>query len=154
MADATIGALRVVLGADTGTFEDGLKRAEKLLGTFGKNVTTIASGIGLEKIVEKSVAAMVGSITEGFERIDKIGKEAQKVGIGVEAFSGLILSAELADVSMETLSTSLGKLSKNMVETSQGTGEAQKTFEALGITVTKTDGTLKSADQVLIELAD
>src|SRR5262245_11989975 len=154
MADATIGALRVVLGADTGTFEDGLKRAQSSLGTFAKNVGTIAAGIGLERIIEKSVELAVHSVKEGFQRIDAIGKEAQKTGIGVEAFSGLILSAELADVSMQTLSTSLGKLSKNMVETSQGTGEAQKTFQALGITVTNTDGTLKSADKVLIELAD
>jgi len=154
MADATIGSLRVVLGADTGTFEDGLKRAQSSLATFGKNVATIAAGIGLERIIEKSVELAVHAVKEGFQRIDAIGKEAQKTGIGVEAFSGLILSAELADVSMQTLSTSLGKLSKNMVETSQGTGEAQKTFEALGISVTNTDGTLKTADKVLIELAD
>src|SRR5262245_19519129 len=153
MADATIGALRVVLGADTGTFEDGLKRAQSSLSTFAKNVGTIAAGIGLERIIEKSVELAVHAVKEGFQRIDAIGKEAQKTGIGVEAFSGLILSAELADVSMQTLSTSLGKLSKNMVETSQGTGEAQKTFEALGISVKNTDGTLKSADQVLIEIA-
>jgi len=153
MADATIGALRVVLGADTGTFEDGLKRAQSSLSTFAKSVGTIAAGIGLERIIEKSVESAVHAVKEGFQRIDAIGKEAQKTGIGVEAFSGLILSAELADVSMQTLSTSLGKLSKNMVETSQGTGEAQKTFEALGISVKNTDGTLKSADQVLIEIA-
>jgi hypothetical protein len=154
MADATVGALRVTLGADTAAFEDGLKNAQSALSNFSKNVATIASGIGLEKIIEKSMQFVVSTISEGFDRIDKIGKEAQKTGVGVEAFSGLMLSADLADVSMQTLSNSLGKLSKNMVDTSIGTGEAKKTFDALGISVTDSSGTLKSADQVLIEVAD
>src|SRR5262245_37938639 len=153
MADATIGALRVVLGADIGTFEDGLKTAQGALGSFAKKITEIAGGIKLEKIIDKSIKLAVDAVTEGFHRIDAVGKEAQKVGIGVEAFSGLILSAELADVSMETLATSLGRLSKNMAETAAGTGEAEKTFRALGISVTNTDGTLKTSDQVLTEIA-
>jgi hypothetical protein len=153
MADATVGALRVTLGADTARFEDGLKRSESAMASFGKNIGTIAAGIGLERIIEKTMTFVVGTFTEGFERIDKVGKEAQKAGVGVEAFSGLQLSAELADVSMQTLTTSLGKLSKNMVDTASGTGEAKKTFDALGISVTNTDGTMKSADQVLIEIA-
>jgi hypothetical protein len=153
MADATVGALRVTLGADTARFEEGLSHAEKTLATFGKNIATIAAGIGLERIVENTMRFVVGTFTEGFDRIDKVGKEAQKAGLGVEAFSGLMLSAELADVSMQTLTTSLGKLSKNMVDTSNGTGEAQKTFQALGIEVTNTDGSLKTSSQVLTEIA-
>jgi hypothetical protein len=153
MADATVGALRVTLGADTARFEEGLKSAQSSLASFGKNIATIAAGIGLERIIENTMRFVVGTFSEGFDRIDKVAKEAQKSGLGVEAFSGLMLSAELADVSMQTLSNSLGRLSKNMVDTSNGTGEAQKTFQALGITVTNTDGSLKSASQVLTEIA-
>jgi hypothetical protein len=123
------------------------------MSSFGKNIATIAAGIGLERIIEKTMQFVVGTFVDGFERIDKVGKEAQKAGLGVEAFSGLMLSAELADVSMQTLTTSLGKLSKNMVDTKNGTGEAQKTFDALGISVTNTDGSLKSSSQVLTEIA-
>ena len=153
MADAVIGALRVELGADSARLEDGLKQAQNALSSFARNITNIAAGIGLEKIIEKSVSEAVFFVKDGFERIDKIGKEAQKAGIGVEAFSGLVLSAELADVSMEQLGVSLGKLSKNMVDTSKGTGEAQATFQALGISVTDSNGKLKDAGTVLTEIA-
>jgi hypothetical protein len=154
MADAVIGALRVVLGADTAQFDKGLSDAQKSLSSFGKNIATIASGIGLERIIEKSVSTAVGAVADGFDRIDKLGKEAQKAGIGVDVLSGLQLSAELADVSLETLSRSLSKLNTNMVDASKGTGTAKDTFDALGVSVKNADGSIKSADQVLGSIAD
>src|SRR5262245_22849981 len=126
MADATIGALRVVLGADTGTFEDGLKKAESALGKFGTNVSTIAKGIGLEKIIEKSLTEAIGFVKDSFREIEQIGQEAQKIGVGVEILSGLKLAAELAEVSFEQLSGSLGRFNKHISETASGTGDAEK----------------------------
>lgn len=155
--DAVVGALRVVLGLDTGALEDGIKKATSSLGSFGKAVGTIATGIGLEHAFEKGLEIakeFFEFVIQGFERIDQIGKTAQKTGLDIEQFSGLSVAARLADTDMTSLANTLGKLSKNMADTAKGTGEAQDTFRALGINVTDSSGKLKSAGDVLGEIAD
>lgn len=151
--DSVIGALRVVLGADTAKFEEGLKRATSGLDGFAKRVTTIAAGIGLERVFERLVSEITHSIKKAVEFADVMGKTAQKVGLPVEELTKLRVAAELSDVSMESLSKSLGILSKNIVEAAKGTGEASETFKRLGVEVEKSDGSLKSSNEVLAELA-
>ncbi len=156
--EAIVGALRVVLGMDTASFEDGAKRASGAAESFGTKMAAVFAGVGLERIVERVFEKIVGgfkeTIAHAFEFADNMGKMAQKVGISVEELTGLKLAADLSDVSMESLSTALGKLSKNMVAAGQGTKEAREQFGALGINVKDGSGNLKSATQVLGEMAD
>jgi len=149
-----IGALRVIIGADTAQLEEGLKKTNAALDTFGKRVAAVATGNLLSESIAKTTHAIIEFTKSSFESIDALGKQAQKVGVSVEEFSALSVAATLADVSTESLATGMGKLSKNMLEASKGTGEAQKTFEALGIEVKNSDGTLKSVTQVLDQVAD
>src|SRR5262245_2868678 len=152
--EATIGALRVILGADTAKFEEGMKRAQTGLAQFGKRAAEVGAGIQLQRAVEATFRAIAGSISDAFEQIDKLGKTAQKVGIPVEELSKLNFAATLADVSLDQLATGMGKLAKNMADTAAGTGEAKATFEALGIEVRNTDGSMKSVSDVLVEVSD
>src|SRR5262245_6664057 len=152
--DSVVGALRVVLGMDTASFEDGAKRASKQLDTFGKRVGAFTAGNLLANAIEKAAGAMVDFAKASLETIDTLGKTAQKVGVSVEAFSALNYAADLADVSTEQLSTGLGKLAKNMADTAAGTGDAAKTFDALGISVKNADGSLRPVDDVLADIAD
>lgn len=152
--EAVVGALRVVLGMDTAAFEDGAKKASKGIESFGTQMKAVFAGVGLERIVEQLVSSVIHFTKATFENIDALGKQAQKVGVTVEEFSALNFAAQLADVSTESLSTALGKLSKNMADTAAGTGEAQKQFEALGIKVINADGTMRSVSAVLGDVAD
>lgn len=153
-AGSVIGALRVVLGADIAQYEDGMKRAEKGLNSFGRRMSEIAAGIGLEKVIEKSIAHIVGAMKEGIAQADQLGKMAQKFGVPVEQLSALKHAADLSDVSIETLGKSLGILSKNMNAVASGAkNEAAAAFSALGVSVTDASGNLKSNTQVLTEIA-
>jgi hypothetical protein len=154
MAESVIGALRVVLGLDTAKFQDDLKKSQGALAGFAKSVGTIAAGIGLEKLVEEGFAKLKEAIFGTIEALDKLGKEAQKVGIPVEEFQGLTVAAKLADVSMESLSRSLGILSKNMVEAGKGSGDQIKLFQQLGVSVRNADGTMRSVTDVLADISD
>ena len=58
-ANATIGALRVSLSADTADFETGLRASQAKLGQFGKQVSTQVAGIN------KSLAGIGASILGG-----------------------------------------------------------------------------------------
>lgn len=152
MAAAVIGALRVVLGADTASFEDGLKGAESKLSGFGN---TIAKGAA---VVGTAVAAMgiaIGvAVKHSIDEADKLGKMSQSIGIPVEELSKLKFAADLSDVSLETLGKSVGRLSKAMVEAAAGgAGPATQAFKAMGVQVQNTDGTLRSSSDVLADVA-
>lgn len=149
---AVIGALRVVLGADTAAFDKGLSDAEKRLGSFGAGIGKLAAGIGLA--VAAAAAALGVSIKHAVDEADKLGKMAQKVGVPVDELSKLKHAADLSGVGIDALGTSLGKLSKAMVEAAaKPTSDAALAFRALGISVTNADGTLKSSSQVLTDVA-
>jgi hypothetical protein len=150
---AIIGALRVVLGADTAAFETGLNKARASASSFAASVTKIAAGVGLEHGLEKAVESIVHGFKEAVKSADDMGKAAQKVGLPVEELTKLKFAADLSDVSLESLSAGLGKLSKNMAAVATGSKEQKDHFDALGITVTNADGTLRSVSDVFADLS-
>jgi len=152
--ESVIGALRVVLGLDTAKFQDDLKKSQGLLGSFSEAVGKIAGGITVASLLEKAFDKIKESTLGAFEAIDQLGKTAQKVGIPVEQLSALSVAAKISDVSMESLSKSLGILSKNMVDAAKGGSDMQRQFQALGISVTNADGSMRSVGDVLLDLSD
>jgi len=152
---SVIGALRVVLGADTADFDKGLKSSQSGLASFGKQVAAIAGGISLEKGLDRAITALFGAVRSGIDEADKLNKLSQSIGIPVDELSKLKYAGDLADVSLESLGKSTVKLSKAMTEVAGGgTGPAKQAFDALGISVKNADGTMKSANDVLGEAAD
>lgn len=151
---AVIGALRVNLSADTAAWESGLRRAQGSAQNFASSLTKVFAGLGIAVGIEKVVEGVVHSLKAAVEQADQLGKTAQKVGLPVEELSKLKLAADLSDVSMETLSTSLGKLSKAMVEVARGGGDqAGLALRQLGVSVKSADGSLRSVGDVLADVA-
>lgn len=150
---AVIGALRVVIGADSAALDKGLKDAQSSLARFSssmKNVGLVAAG---------ALAGLVGgtavAIKKAVDNADQLNKLSQSVGLTVEELGKLRYAGELSDVSLEELGKSLVKLSKAMSEVAaKGTGPAAEAFKALGVSVTNSDGTMKSSGVVLEEIAD
>lgn len=154
-ANSVIGALRVVLGADTAALDKGLKDAQGSLASFAKSVTSIAAGIGLEKMLEGFVSSSVAAIKAGIELGDQLNKMSQKAGLSVEELSKLKFAAELSDVSIEALGKSLGKLSKALVAAgSDASSQAGRAFAALGVEVKNADGSLRGSSDVLSDIAE
>jgi hypothetical protein len=153
MADAVIGALRVVLGADTAAFEDGLKKGSRQLSGFEAGVSKSVKALGA---VFASIAiGFAASIKHMINEADKFNKASQKFGVPVEELSALAYAADLADVSFEALGTSLGKLAKNMSAVAGGAqNDAAKAFQVLSISVKNADGSLKSSSEVMGDVAE
>lgn len=124
------------------------KSASSIGNIFGSLQTRIAIGVAA------AATAFGVLIKNAIDAGDQLNKLSQKVGISVETLSTLKYAAQLNDVSISTLQTSLAKLSKNMNDFSQGTGEAKDSFIALGIKVTDGQQNLRNADSILFELAD
>jgi hypothetical protein len=150
---AVIGALRVVLGADTAALDKGLKESQSSLAAFGASVSTgMAAAAAAVAVAAVAIgAAMQSTIND----MDKLSKTSQKLGVPVEQLSALAYAADLSDVSFEALSKSVGKLNKTMVEAAaKPTSEAANAFRALGVSVTDSSGKLKSSDEVMAAVAE
>jgi hypothetical protein len=149
---SVIGALRVVLGADSAQLEKGLKDTSGKLQSFASSIGKIgaAAGAAFGSIAVGMAAAVKGTLNEA----DKLGKMAQSVGVPVEELSALKHAADLSDVSIESLGAAMGRLSRNMMQVAGGVkNDVSQAFAALGISVKSADGSLKSSSQVLTEIA-
>lgn len=101
-----------------------------------------------------AVSGIGVAIKSVLDMADATAKMSQRLGISVEQLSEYRHIAELSGTSFETLAKGVQILSRNMVDTSQGTGEAKEAFKALGINVKETDGKLKDSNTVLLEVAE
>lgn len=152
-SNAKIGALHVSLGLNSAQFETGLKKAGTGLSHFGKKAGLALAGVAA---AAAAAAAALGVAVKGaIDHADTLSKTAQKIGVTTEALSRLEWAAKLSDVSLEGLANGLKKLSQNLFEVGSGAGAtAKRGFDALGISVTKSDGSLRAADDVLADVAD
>lgn len=82
---------------------------------------------------------------------DNVMQMSTQFGLSTDKIQEFQYMAELTDTSLETITGSMTKLTKNMQTASKGTGDRYKAFEQLGISVTNTDGSLRSADEVFNE---
>lgn len=149
---AVIGALRVVLGADTAEFETGLKGAAAKLSNFGASITRIGAIAGVAITAAATAAAM--GVKGTINAFDDLEKTSQRIGVSVEALSALRYAAKLSDVSAETLDKSMGKLAKTVIEAAQGSQTAVFAFRALGINFRDTNGNIKPLSDLLPDLAE
>jgi ABC-type transporter Mla subunit MlaD len=83
-----------------------------------------------------------------------MSKAASKFGIPIEELSRLKYAADLSDVSLQGLGTSVGRLSRNMAEAAGGSKSAAEAFQNAGIQFQNADGSLRSSSDVLADLAD
>ena len=118
------------------------------LAMAGLNKTFAALGILV------SGGAFVGLIKGAIDSADSFGKMADQTGIAANTLQAYVNAGKLAGVSQETIDKGLRRLAQSMREADQGIATYKDSYDALGISVRATDGTLKSSEQVLGEIAD
>ena len=112
---AILGALRVVLGADTAAFEQGFTGAEQTLGDFAKMAESHGKRIGAA--LSAAAAALTFAVGKSLREAEKMGEAAQKIGIPVEALSrAQVRGRTCSGVAFESLQTAMGRFSRNMAD--------------------------------------
>jgi len=102
----------------------------------------------------RSATAFPRLVKGAIDTADALSKTSQKIGISVETLSGLKHGAELAGTSLEGLQTGVARLSGNILDASLGMKTSIRAFKALDVQFKNTDGTLRSTDAVLFDIAD
>ena len=120
------------------------------LGDESSRVKGLLAGLG----VSLSVAGFAAMIKSAIDAADHLNKLSQKIGISVEALSTLRFAAQLSDVSLESLQKGIKSLSQNITEANTGIGDGAQLFQALGISVKNADGSMKSTEDVLLQVAN
>jgi len=164
---APIGALRAELSAGHAQFASDMKKAKNAVKTNASGMAAAMSKVS-KKFTQAATAlnryagfAMVAAtvaagifIKKQIDIADKMGKLAQSTGTTSEYLSSMALVASQGGTTLEVVAKSLNKLSKNMSDVRLNIGEAKDAFEELNIHVTESNGTLRSSDEVMKDIAD
>lgn len=151
------GTLEIEMMANVARLASDMHKAGSAVDSTMNNINKAVSvaqkalgvlGIGL------SVNYFGRMITGAINAQDELAKMSQRVNVSVTSLAGLDHAASLSGSSIESVEKALKTVSTQMFDANNGLKESQRNFQALGINIYETNGALKSADSVMIEVAD
>ena len=84
---------------------------------------------------------------------DRLQKVSLQLGVTVEELEILQFAASQSGVSTDQLNTALQKFTRNVGEAEQGTAAQKEAFEALGVSISDSEGNLKGTSALFSEVA-
>ena len=120
------------------------KNAEKI-NKFMKNAAIGAVGLG---------GGLIAMGINAAKSADDINTLARQTGLSTDEIQKFQYASENIDVSLETLTGSMAKLTKNMQTAKNGSKNTQLAFDELGISITNNEGKLRSNQDVFNEAID
>lgn len=146
-------ATKLVL--NTKNFTQGLNVATKGLGGLKAAVGGV---LGLITKLGLAFTAFGGIITALILRqaqfIDRLGKVSDVIGVNIETLQKFRFAAEQSGIGIDQADVALRRFARRLGEAQRNTGELAPALRRLGIETRNADGTLKSAEEVLLEFAD
>lgn len=134
---------------------EGMKSSMNAMGSLDASSLALAGGFAaVAAAIVKVEKAMISMTKESAAFADNIITLSMQTGQSTQQLQEFAYASELIDVSVDTLQGSLTKLTNNMQDTMNGTGNAKASFEALGVSVTNADGSMRSANDVFYETID
>ena len=148
------GALLVKLGLDSVEFTSGMAKAEYMAGAFIKQMGAAFGGMAQKLGIALSVAGVVAYTKHLVDAADEMYHLSLRTQMTVEDLGGLGLAAEKSGSSLEAIAFVIGRLNVKIGQAQDGTGEAAKSFKAMGIDLFDANHKAKDAVQVFAEMAD
>lgn len=135
---------------------DGMKSSMNAMGSLNAQSLALAGGFAaVAAAIVKVEKAMISMTKESAAFADNIITLSMQTGQSTQQLQEFAYASELIDVSVDTLQGSLTKLTNNMQDTMNGTGNAKASFDKLGVSVINAvDGSMRSANDVFYETID
>ena len=109
----------------------------------------IATGLTAMATAAAAAATALAKMTlDSGKWADDLNTLSKQTGISTEDLQKYQYAASRIDVSVETLTGSMSKLTKNMSNARKGTGDAADAFDMLGVNITNADGSLRDNEEV------
>ena len=146
---ADLAKLVVKLEAESSKLHKELERANRKFDRFGKKASAAAkklrtvfgaaAGLAGIKLIADAMDNMVERVGEAAGRLDDLGKTSRRLGLTAEQLQRIRIQAEAAGVKTEVLDTAFQRFARRI-----GSGDLDKTFRDLNITLRDSEGHLKS----------
>ena len=122
-----------------------------LLDTFTSRAVLaggIVTGLGVV------ASGLISTTRAAAAYINEIKDFTQHTSVAAREASGLAYAAGQNGASVQDLERGLQRLNQKMTEAVNGTGDGARTFRALGLSVTETDGRMKATKDMLLDVVD
>lgn len=137
------------------TLPDGLTKSINSMGSFsGKTVAAMGAAAAAVAVLVKAEKQLMDMTIQAAASADDLLTKSVISGIDPEKLQQLQYASELVDVSTETIIDSQTKLIRSMNAARDGSSDAAKEFQKLGISATDSSGQLRDADTVFYEVID
>lgn len=134
---------------------DSMKSSMNAMGSLDASSLALAGGFAaVAAAIVKAEKAMISMTKESAAFADNIITLSMQTGQSTQQLQEFAYASEMIDVSVDTMQGSLTKLTNNMQDTMNGTGNAKASFDELGVSVTNADGSMRSANDVFYETID
>ena len=118
--------------------------------------TVAAMGVAVAGVMAlvKTVQTLQDETVAAAARADDIMTKATQMNISAQQYQALQYASPFVDVDVDTMASSLQKLTAAMGDAASGSDAAMAKFTALGVSITNTDGTLRDAYDVWLDTMD
>lgn len=150
--EAAMARFESDMGRAARVMEKELKRMEGFAKRHEAEMKKAGQAIGLA--IAAGVGVATAALRQSIDRMDELSKAAQRVQMPTDEFSRLVYAGELADVAMNDIVSSMGRLTRAQAAAAQGNRAQVDAFKALGIEYKNADGSLRSTTEVFRDFAD
>ena len=138
----------------TGEASDAMEEAGQKALTLGDvlkaNIASEAIIAGVKKLASGLKELAFGAASAS----DSILSMSKQTGLSTDTLQEYAYMENLVDVSLDTITGSLARLTKNMASAKNGTGSAAAAFSQLGVSITNSDGSLRTSEEVFNDVID
>lgn len=129
-----------------------LGQASQKMADFGNATTKAGESLrGLSMVAGAVDLALAGLTVKAGQTADDLNTMSKVTGISTEELQKYKYSADLLDVSVETIAKSQTKMKKSMLSAQQGSSTMADAFAKLGVSIEDSNGHLRSQDEVFTE---
>ena len=126
-----------------------LKAASEQVRQVGQSLESAGQQMQGLSMAAAAVVASLGLISyKAGENADELNTLSKVYSISTGDLQKYKATADLVDVSVETIAKSHTKLEKSMYSAQDGSGSMAEAFDKLGVSVTDADGNLRDSDEV------
>lgn len=103
---------------------------------------------GMSLAAGGALVALGGMAVSAGQSADDINTLSKQTGLATSTIQKFQYASDIIDVSLETLTGSMAKLTRNMANAQKGTGDAKIAFEQLGVSIVDANGDLRNNEDV------
>ena len=131
---------------------DKVTRSLKSVGGGAAKAAKLVGGIGLAAAGAATAIALL--VKQSFDFIDTIGKTSARTGIATDTLQAFQLAAIESGTTVEQTQKGLEKFARSIGDAGRGLKTQVDIFKDLGVNIENTDGTLKTFEEILFEVAE